>query len=180
MKYAFSYSSRFISVEPGIHPWALLSDTAGGFCHCFGFGLLVSHIQLPVTRWVTSQRPDMCLPALLCWSDRWAVANCYCHRGDAEEAQKNHSTSHCYHVLRRRQPDPDSLIVATSHCLGLGWEGDISLLRGRSNTGTGFLERWSMPQACQCLKGIWTMPLITFSNFLSALKWSGCWTRWSF
>ena len=35
------------------------------------------------------------------------------------------------------------------------------LPRGGSNTGTGFLERWSMPQACQCLRGIWTMPLRT-------------------
>jgi len=30
--------------------------------------------------------------------------------------------------------------------------------------GTGFLERWSMPQARQCLRGIWTMPLITRFN----------------
>ena len=29
-----------------------------------------------------------------------------------------------------------------------GTLGSISLLRGWSNTGTGFLERWSMPQAC--------------------------------
>ncbi|KAK4824299.1 LOW QUALITY PROTEIN: hypothetical protein QYF61_013044 [Mycteria americana] len=48
--------------------------------------------------------------------------------------------------------------------------GSISLPRGWSNTGTGFLERWSMPQACQCLRGIWTMPLITCFNFWSALK----------
>ena len=39
------------------------------------------------------------------------------------------------------------------------------------------LERWSMPQACQCLKGIWTMPLITCFSFWSALNWSGSWTR---
>jgi len=26
--------------------------------------------------------------------------------------------------------------------------GNISLLRGWPNPGTGFLERWSMPQAC--------------------------------
>jgi len=43
--------------------------------------------------------------------------------------------------------------------------GSISLLRGWSNTGTGFLEIWSMPQACQCLKGIWTMPLTTCFSF---------------
>ena len=30
--------------------------------------------------------------------------------------------------------------------------GSISLPRGWSDTGTGFLERWSMPRACQCLK----------------------------
>ena len=39
------------------------------------------------------------------------------------------------------------------------------------------LERWLMPQACQRLRGIWTMPLITCFNFWSALKWSGSWTR---
>ncbi|KAK4824315.1 hypothetical protein QYF61_013060 [Mycteria americana] len=54
----------------------------------------------------------------------------------------------------------------------LDWTlGSISLPRGWSNTGTGFLERWSMPQACQCLRGIWTMPLITHFNFWSALTW---------
>ncbi|KAK4831810.1 hypothetical protein QYF61_019240, partial [Mycteria americana] len=50
--------------------------------------------------------------------------------------------------------------------------GSISLPRGWSNTGTGFLERWSMPQACHCLRGIWTMPLITRFNFCSPLKWA--------
>ncbi|KAK4827477.1 hypothetical protein QYF61_018713 [Mycteria americana] len=48
--------------------------------------------------------------------------------------------------------------------------GSIYLPRGWSNTGTGFLERWSMPQACQCLRGIWTMPLTTCFNFWSALN----------
>ncbi|KAK4818523.1 LOW QUALITY PROTEIN: hypothetical protein QYF61_014359 [Mycteria americana] len=33
-----------------------------------------------------------------------------------------------------------------------------------------FPGRWSMPQACQCLRGIWTMPLRTRFNFCSALK----------
>jgi len=28
-----------------------------------------------------------------------------------------------------------------------------------SNTGTSSLERWSMPCACQCLRGIWTTPV---------------------
>jgi len=55
--------------------------------------------------------------------------------------------------------------------------GSISLRRGWSNPGIGFLERWSMPQACWCLRGIWTMPFKTCFNFCSALKWSGSWTR---
>jgi len=34
----------------------------------------------------------------------------------------------------------------------LDWTlGSISLQRGQSNTGTGFPERWSTHQACQCL-----------------------------
>jgi len=33
-------------------------------------------------------------------------------------------------------------------------------------------ERWSVPHACQCLRGIWTMPLITCFNFWSAPKQS--------
>ena len=50
---------------------------------------------------------------------------------------------------------------------GLDWTfGSISLLRGWSNPGTGLLERWSVPQACQCLRGIWTMLLIICFNFL--------------
>jgi len=57
--------------------------------------------------------------------------------------------------------------------------GSISLPREWSNPGTGFLERWSMPQACQCLTGIWTTPLIICFNFWSALNWSGSWTTWS-
>ena len=62
----------------------------------------------------------------------------------------------------------------------LDWTlGSVSLPRGWSNTGTGFLEGWSMPQACQCLRGIWTMPLITCFNFWSALNYLGSWTRWS-
>jgi len=55
--------------------------------------------------------------------------------------------------------------------------GSIFLPRGWSNPGIGFLERWSMPQACRCLRGIWTMPFKTCFNFWSALKWSGSWTR---
>jgi len=44
--------------------------------------------------------------------------------------------------------------------------GSISLITGWwSNSGTGFLERRLMPQDCQCLRGIWTMSLITAFNF---------------
>ena len=45
--------------------------------------------------------------------------------------------------------------------------GSTSLLKGWSNTGTGFLETWSIPQACQYLRGIWTMPLTTCFNLVS-------------
>lgn len=38
--------------------------------------------------------------------------------------------------------------------------GSISLLRGYQISG-GFLERWPMPQACQCSGGIWTISLRT-------------------
>lgn len=33
-----------------------------------------------------------------------------------------------------------------------------------------------MPDACQCSRNIWTMPLITYFNFWLAPKWSGSWT----
>ncbi|KAK4823865.1 hypothetical protein QYF61_007621 [Mycteria americana] len=33
--------------------------------------------------------------------------------------------------------------------------------------GTGFLERWLMPYACHCLRGIWTMPLTICFNLVS-------------
>ena len=56
--------------------------------------------------------------------------------------------------------------------------GSISLPRWWPNTGTGFLERWSMHHPYQCLRGIWTMPLTICFNFWSALKRSGSWTRW--
>ena len=46
-----------------------------------------------------------------------------------------------------------------------------------SNTGRGFLERWLMPHVCQCLRGIWTVPLIICFDFWSAMKWSGSSTR---
>jgi len=44
--------------------------------------------------------------------------------------------------------------MAQSYVRGdLDWtEGSISLPTGRSNTGTGFLESWLMPRACQCLR----------------------------
>jgi len=42
-----------------------------------------------------------------------------------------------------------------------------------ANTGIGFLERWLMHQACQCLKHVCTTWLITCFNFWSALDCSG-------
>lgn len=61
-----------------------------------------------------------------------------------------------------------------------GWtSGNIPLPRERSNTRTGFLERWSMPWTCQCFRGIWTMALTTGLNLWSALDWSSSWTRCS-
>ena len=51
---------------------------------------------------------------------------------------------------------------------GLDWTlGSISLPRGWANPGIGFLETWSIPQACQCLGGIWTMPFTTCFNLVS-------------
>jgi len=35
-----------------------------------------------------------------------------------------------------------------------GGLNDISLPKGQSDARTGFLERWWMPQACQCSRGI--------------------------
>ncbi|KAK4822988.1 hypothetical protein QYF61_024696 [Mycteria americana] len=59
-------------------------------------------------------------------------------------------------------------VTLTAKKGGLDWTlGSISLPRGCSNTGTGFLERWSMPQACQCSRGIWTTPLIRCFNLVS-------------
>lgn len=62
------------------------------------------------------------------------------------------------------------------------------LLRGSSNAAAVFLERWSVPQACQCWRGIWTMPLMTYLSFWSVLDcsvldwsvldWSGSGTGW--
>lgn len=54
-------------------------------------------------------------------------------------------------------------------------KGTSTFLRGWSNTGTGFQERWLMPHTCQCLTYIWTVPSIISFNFWSALKWSGSW-----
>lgn len=51
---------------------------------------------------------------------------------------------------------------------------NIYLMWGWSNTGTGSLERWMMLRACQSLRGIWIMTLITcFSFFRANLKKSG-------
>lgn len=48
----------------------------------------------------------------------------------------------------------DTMCRDGSRCIrgGLDWmPGSISLSRGWSNTETGFLERWPMPQACVCV-----------------------------
>lgn len=50
-----------------------------------------------------------------------------------------------------------------------------SLPGGWSNTGTGFLERWSMPQACQHARSIW-IGLLKRAH-APTLMWSGSWTR---
>ena len=71
---------------------------------------------------------------------------------------------------KREQIQPLQSGATTDCCTrgGLDWIfGSISLQRGWSNIGTGFLERWSMLQAWQCLKGIWTMLLITCFNSVS-------------
>lgn len=58
--------------------------------------------------------------------------------------------------------------------------GNISLLWECSNSGTGFLERWLVPHACQCYsRGIWKIPSFMCFTFWLALKQSGNWTRWS-
>lgn len=52
--------------------------------------------------------------------------------------------------------DPGTGLVGMVQSCGRGDSdlilGSISLTRGWSNAETGFLERWSMPHACQCLK----------------------------
>ena len=54
---------------------------------------------------------------------------------------------------------------------GSGWtSGSTSSPRGWSDTATGFLGRWAMPQACQCFRGVWPMPLVTSFNPWSAPK----------
>lgn len=58
--------------------------------------------------------------------------------------------------------------------------GNINLQSQWSNPGTGFLESYSMPHACQCLRAIWITHLTLRFNFWSPLKWSDNWTRWSF
>ena len=79
--------------------------------------------------------------------------------------------------------------LCLGRCLSLSWFlrdpraimllhlGSVSLPRGWSDTGTCFLDMWSMLQTCQCLRGIWIMPLTTSFSLWSALKWSGSWTR---
>lgn len=54
---------------------------------------------------------------------------------------------------------------------GLGLTlGNIALPRGWTDTGKDFLESGLMPQACLCVKGIWTMPLIICLAFWLALN----------
>lgn len=97
-------------------------------------------------------------------------------RGDLEALDSFLRTGRCRALL------PSS---ATAHegtaqsCArgGLHWAlGSLCLARGWSNTGTGFLERWSMLQACQCFRRVWTTPLTTCLNFRSALNGPGSWT----
>lgn len=53
---------------------------------------------------------------------------------------------------------------------GLDWIlGNISLLKGCSNTGTSFLQRRLMCQVCQCLRGFQARPLIVYFNIWAAL-----------
>lgn len=46
--------------------------------------------------------------------------------------------------------------------------GSISLLKRCSSTGTDFLEKWSMSQSPQYLRGTWTMPLVTCFYLVSS------------
>lgn len=51
---------------------------------------------------------------------------------------------------------------------GLDWTlGRISVPRGWPNTGTSFLKRWQMAQACQCWRGVCIMPLTECFNLVS-------------
>lgn len=49
--------------------------------------------------------------------------------------------------------------------------GSFSLLSVWSATGTDYLQRWPMPEASQCLRGLYTMLLTTF--FIFGQPWSG-------
>lgn len=61
--------------------------------------------------------------------------------------------------------------------LGGDWTlGGISLLGGWPDTGTGFLDRWLMPQTSQVFKRHLDNALNNTFNCLSALKWSVSWT----
>lgn len=50
----------------------------------------------------------------------------------------------------------------------------FSFLREWSNTGTGSLENWSLPQAWQHLRGVWSMPITICFNFWSDFKPCRC------
>lgn len=43
--------------------------------------------------------------------------------------------------------------------------------------GISLVGVWSMPQVCQCSRGVCTVLLITGFDFWSSLKWSGGWIR---
>lgn len=55
---------------------------------------------------------------------------------------------------------------------------DLSSPRWWSNTGSGYLEKWSMFQIWQCLSAFGHCSLTTHFNFWSALNWSDSWTGW--
>lgn len=48
--------------------------------------------------------------------------------------------------------------------------GGIYLQSGLRNMGRGFLQKWSMLLECQCLRGFWTMSLITCLDFWPSLS----------